>query len=106
MSLGEEQASTMIDFAPIGMHEINGVLVHKLNGMAIQVRLEKDNVDVHYRELPSDKMNDTESEEPKWITAYGDILAEWRSSNSAVWQWLKKKGLDETASAAKQLKLR
>ncbi len=48
-------------------------------------------------------MNDTESEDPMWDSAYGYILAQWRGSNSTVWQWLKKRGLDEDASAAKQL---
>jgi hypothetical protein len=89
------------------MHEINSVLIHNLqNGKAMQVRLGANKIDVQYRQVPAGKIDDTEAEEPRWVSAYGYILAEWRGSNSAVWQWLKEKGLDEVASAAKQLGLK
>ena len=97
----------MVDLSSVGMHEINGVLIQKLlSSKAMQVRLGANKIDVQFRYVPVEKMNDTESEDPQWSNAYGYILAEWRRSKTTVWQWLKEKGLDEEASAVKQRDLK
>jgi len=96
----------MVDLFSAGMHETNGVLIHLQNEKAMQVRLDKDKAGVQYRLVPAEKMDDTEDGDQKWINASGYILAQWRSGNSVVWQWLKDKGLDDAASVARQLGLR
>lgn len=71
----------MVDLASVGMHEVNGVLIQKLlRSKALQVRLGSNKIDVQFRYVPVEKMNDTESEYPHWGNAYGYILAGWRRS--------------------------
>jgi hypothetical protein len=88
-----------MNLAKWGMDEQKGVLIQDLkNGKAMQVRLDPDHVTVRTRSVPVQKMDDVDNEKPEWTSAMGFILAEWIQSNSAVWQWLKEKGIDENAA--------
>jgi hypothetical protein len=95
-----------VNLAAWGMHEYNGVLVQPFpNGKAMQVRLEPDRVDVRTREVPVDRIHETEANEPQWNTAYDYVIADWMQRNSPVWQWLKEKGIDEPMAIKRMLHL-
>ena len=97
----------MINLSESGMYEHSGVLIQPFpNGTAMQVKLAPDRLDVRTRTVPGDKANETKGDTPKWLTAYDYVISEWVLSNSPVWQWLKEKGIDETAVHKRILKLK
>jgi len=60
----------MVNLADWGMYEYKGVLLQDLqNGRALQVRLEPGRDDVKTRQVPTDKINDVESDSPEWTSA-------------------------------------
>ena len=74
--------------------------------MAIQVKLEPDNIGVRCRQVPIPDAKNTASDNPKWLSAYDKIMFEWMKDNSPVWQWLKVKGIDEIGAQKRMLKLK
>jgi hypothetical protein len=50
---------------------------------------------VKTRQVPVEKINDTESDSPQWTSALGYILSSWIKDSSPVWQWLQENGANE-----------
>ena len=75
--------------------EYAGILLVRLGGCsAMQVRLQPDGQSVLIRIVPMAKATRVEGDAP-WQAAPDAQMRAWMQSESAVWQWLIAKGIDE-----------
>jgi hypothetical protein len=75
--------------------EYAGILLVRLGGCStMQVRLQPDGESVLIRIVPMAKATRIEGEAP-WQAAPDSQMRAWIQSESAVWQWLIAKGIDE-----------